>query len=110
MIDDYEGSIDIDRTNMNLISSKSFNEKVSYVYQDVFLFEATLKDNITLFRPYSDAEVLDACKKAGLLEFVDSLEDGIHTMISENGKNLSGGERSAFKMDHFEGFKSIERI
>ncbi len=93
MIDDYEGNIVVDGTNMKLISSTSFNEKVSYVYQDVFLFEATLKDNITLFKPYSDKEVFEACKKAGLLEFVDSLENGIHTLISENGKNLSGGER-----------------
>jgi len=93
MIDDYKGSIEVDGTNMKLISSKSFNEKVSYVYQDVFLFEASLKDNITLFKPYSDEEVYEACRKAGLLEFVDSLDKGIHTVISENGKNLSGGER-----------------
>jgi len=93
MLDDYDGNIIVDGTNMKLISSTSFNEKVSYVYQDVFLFEASLKDNITLFKPYSDEEVFEACKKAGLLEFVDSLENGIHTLISENGKNLSGGER-----------------
>jgi len=93
MLDDYEGDIDVDGINMSFISAKSFNEKVSYVYQDVFLFEASLKENITLFKPYSDKEVLDVCKKAGLLEFVDSLEEGINTMIAENGKNLSGGER-----------------
>ncbi|MBU0996677.1 MAG: ABC transporter ATP-binding protein/permease [Firmicutes bacterium] len=93
MLDDYDGNIIVDGTNMKLISSTSFNEKVSYVYQDVFLFEASLKDNITLFKPYTDEEVYQACKKAGLLEFVDSLENGIHTLISENGKNLSGGER-----------------
>jgi ABC-type multidrug transport system fused ATPase/permease subunit len=93
MLDDYEGDIDVDGINMNLISTKSFYEKVSFVYQDVFLFEASLKENITLFKPYSDEEVLDVCRKAGLTEFVDSLDDGIDTMIAENGKNLSGGER-----------------
>jgi len=93
MIDDYEGKIIIDGLDMKKVSSASFNEKVSYVYQDVFLFEASLKDNITLFKPYSDEDVIAACKKAGLLEYIDSLEHGIHTMISENGKNLSGGER-----------------
>lgn len=59
MLDDYEGNIDADGIDMNLISAKSFNEKVSYVYQDVFLFEASLKENITLFKPYSDEEVLE---------------------------------------------------
>ena len=93
MIDDYDGSIDVDGMDLKQISSKSFNEKVSYVYQDVFLFEASLKDNITLFKPFSDEEVLVACKKAGLMEYIDSLDEGIHTIISENGKNLSGGER-----------------
>ncbi|MBU1144562.1 MAG: ABC transporter ATP-binding protein/permease [Firmicutes bacterium] len=93
ILDDYDGVIDVDGINMNQISSKSFNEKVSYVYQDVFLFEASLKDNISLFKSNSDEEVLQACKKAGLSEFIDSLENGIHTVISENGKNLSGGER-----------------
>jgi ATP-binding cassette subfamily C protein len=93
MIDDYEGNILVDSLDMKTISSSSFNEKVSYVYQDVFLFEASLKDNITLFKPYSDEDVIEACKKAGLIDYINSLENGIHTMISENGKNLSGGER-----------------
>lgn len=93
VLDDYEGEIVVDGINMNLISMKSFNEKVSYIYQDVYLFEASLKDNVSLFKAYSDEEVIHACKKAGLEEFLNTLESGIHTMISENGKNLSGGER-----------------
>lgn len=93
VLDDYQGDIDVDGINMKSISMKSFNEKVSYIYQDVYLFEASLKDNISLFKDYSDEEVINACKKAGLEEFINGLENGIHTMISENGKNLSGGER-----------------
>jgi len=93
VLDDYTGTIDVDGININLISTKSFNEKVSYIYQDVYLFEASLKDNISLFKPYTDEEVIQACNQAGLEEFLSNLEDGIHTMISENGKNLSGGER-----------------
>jgi ATP-binding cassette, subfamily B, bacterial len=93
MIDDYDGTILVDGTDLKTISPTSFNEKVSYIYQDVFLFEASLKDNITMFKPIPDEAVYEACRKAGLLEFVDSLANGIYTMISENGKNLSGGER-----------------
>ncbi|PAT01125.1 hypothetical protein CI105_08320 [Candidatus Izimaplasma bacterium ZiA1] len=93
VIDDYDGSIDVDGVDLKSVSMSSFNEKVSYVYQDVFLFETTLKENICLYKDYSDDEVLDACKKAGLEDFVASLDEGIYTMISENGKNLSGGER-----------------
>ncbi|XMB73197.1 ABC transporter ATP-binding protein [Mycoplasmatota bacterium WC30] len=93
ILDDYKGSIDIDGVDLKTISISSFNEKVSYVYQDVFLFETTLKENISLYKDYSDEEVIEACNKAGLKDFVESLDEGINTMISENGKNLSGGER-----------------
>ncbi len=93
IIDDYEGSIDVDGVDLKSVSTSSFNEKVSYVYQDVFLFEATLKENISLYKSYTDEEVIAACNNAGLKDFVDSLDEGIYTMISENGKNLSGGER-----------------
>jgi ATP-binding cassette subfamily C protein len=93
IIDDYDGSIDVDGVDLKTISIASINEKVSYVYQDVFLFETTLKENICLFKEYTDEEVIEACNKAGLKDFLASLDEGINTMISENGKNLSGGER-----------------
>jgi ATP-binding cassette subfamily B protein len=51
--DDYKGSIKLDEVDLQTIKSNSFNEKVSYIYQDVFLFEATMKENITLFKDYS---------------------------------------------------------
>ncbi|HOI47187.1 MAG TPA: ABC transporter ATP-binding protein [Bacilli bacterium] len=91
--DDYTGTITIDGTDLNAIKLASFNEKVSFIYQDVFLFEASLKDNITLFKDVSDEWVNQVCKLAGLSDFVSNLPDGLHTKISENGKNLSGGER-----------------
>lgn len=90
---DYTGTITIDGTDLNSIKLASFNEKVSFIYQDVFLFEASLKDNITLFKDVSDEWVNQVCKLAGLSDFVSNLPDGLHTKISENGKNLSGGER-----------------
>lgn len=92
-IDDYQGEILVDGCELRQISHASFNEKVAYIYQDVFLFEASLKDNITLFKTADDAEVLSICQAAGLSEMIEKLPDGIHSAISENGKNLSGGER-----------------
>ncbi len=92
-IDDYEGAIRVDDVDMKQVSLNSFNEKVAFIYQDVFLFEATLKENVTLFKDASDEEVLSVCEAAGLKEMIDALPDGLNTMIEENGKNLSGGER-----------------
>lgn len=91
--DDYQGSITLDGVDLKTIQTKSFNENTSFVYQDVFLFEASLLDNITLFKPTDPKWVKWAIEKAGLSEFLERQESGLDTMISENGKNLSGGER-----------------
>lgn len=91
--DDYEGSILSDGTEFRDIDEASFNEKVAFIYQDVFLFEDTLKDNITLYRQYTDAEIDAAVRGAGLTGFVERKEAGLSEPVEENGKNLSGGER-----------------
>lgn len=93
IIEDYEGTICLDDKDLRTIKTQAFNDKIAYVYQDVFLFEASLKDNITLFKEASDEAVLDACHKAGLDDVIQGLEGGIHARLEENGKNLSGGQR-----------------
>ncbi|MHB1454880.1 MAG: ABC transporter ATP-binding protein [Saccharofermentanales bacterium] len=91
--DDYEGSILSDGTEFREIDEASFNEKVAFIYQDVFLFEDSLRDNITLYRQYTDQEIETAVRGAGLTGFIERKEAGLAEPIEENGKNLSGGER-----------------
>ncbi len=91
--DDYEGSISIDGVDLKTIKTTSFNENVSFIYQDVFLFEASIKDNIALFKEVDPLWVKKVSEMAGLGEFLSSQELGLDTLIAENGKNLSGGER-----------------
>lgn len=91
--DDYEGTIEVDGIDLKQIKLSSFNDKVSYIYQDVFLFEATFYENISLFKDVDPKWVLEVAKMAGLEELIDKQLNGLDEMISENGKNLSGGER-----------------
>ncbi|HOP56701.1 MAG TPA: ABC transporter ATP-binding protein [Bacillota bacterium] len=91
--DDYDGKIEVDGVDYKTIKTASLNKEVSYIYQDVFLFEASLYDNITLFKPIPKEKVEKVIELSGLSEFTKSLEDGLDTQIMENGKNLSGGER-----------------
>ncbi|XMB66053.1 ABC transporter ATP-binding protein [Mycoplasmatota bacterium zrk1] len=91
--DDYKGQITIDGLDYKAINENSFNESVAFVYQDVFLFEDTIKNNITLFKDLGEERVMDSVNKAGLKDFVDEKKDGVYSFITENGKNLSGGER-----------------
>ncbi|MFA7045660.1 MAG: ABC transporter ATP-binding protein [Candidatus Izemoplasmatales bacterium] len=91
--DQYDGKITVDGTDLRAISLKSLNNRSSYIFQDVFLFEASLKDNIALFKEIDPYRLAEAIEKSGLKEFVDSHPKGVDFQIEENGKNLSGGER-----------------
>jgi len=67
---------------------------VALVTQKPVLFSVPLRDNLLTARPDADwSEVLDACRAAGVAEFVDELPDGYDTLIGERGVNLSGGQR-----------------
>ena len=90
---DYSGKVyygDVEQRESNL---QSLYRRVAYVEQQIYLFQDTLRFNITLGVPYSDEEILAVVEQCHLEEYVDSLPRGLDTIISENGKNLSGGQR-----------------
>ena len=91
--DDYEGSIKVDGVDYKEISQIDFNEQVAVVDQDIFLFEDTIENNITLYKPLSDESIQKAIREAGLEQFIKEQEQGLKAQILENGKNLSGGQR-----------------
>lgn len=92
---DYDsGSIKIDGKDIKEISTESLFKNVSIVFQDVVLFNASVKENIRMGRnDATDEEVLEAARLAGCEDFVSKLEMGYETKIGENGAALSGGER-----------------
>ncbi|MDU5080384.1 hypothetical protein CIW83_02370 [Tissierella sp. P1] len=91
--DDYKGKITVDGVDYREIKESSLNDKVSFIYQDVFLFEDTIYNNIALYKSYHEGKIQEAANKAGLDNLLQKKENGIHEMLMENGKNLSGGER-----------------
>lgn len=91
--DDYLGDIKVDGINLKQIKEDSLNDNVAFIYQDVFLFEDTIFNNIALYKDYNEKQVLNAARDAGLNSLLEKKENGIHEMLFENGKNLSGGER-----------------
>src|SRR5207249_2531020 len=69
-------------------------QQIGYVSQDVFLFNASIRENITLFREsVTDQEVRRSTHLAQLDEFIGSLPNGLDTLIGERGVQLSGGQR-----------------
>ena len=94
MYDYDQGNILIDSCDIKEIATESLFDKVSMVFQDVILFNASILDNIRIGRSSaSDEEIKEAARMANCEEFILSLPDGYDTMIGENGSKLSGGER-----------------
>ncbi len=91
--DDFEGKISVDGVNYRDISEKSFHEKVAFIYQDVFLFEDTIKNNITLYKDIPEEKINYAVKVCGLDTILEDKKGGMEERLTENGKNLSGGQR-----------------
>ncbi|MGI6613791.1 MAG: ABC transporter ATP-binding protein [Fastidiosipila sp.] len=89
----YGGEIRYDGRELRTIDPAPLNRRIAEVYQDVFLFEDTLQNNITLFSDYGQEAIEAAVDRAGLRELVERLPLGLETPLEENGKNLSGGER-----------------
>ncbi len=92
--DIQSGSIKIDDTDIRDFSLKSLRSHISEVFQDNFLFSGTIRDNIVIGKKNAtEEEIRNVVCAAHLDEFVDTLEDGIDTVIGERGTTLSGGQR-----------------
>lgn len=88
------GRILIDGRDISEITSKSLRKSISIVLQDPYLFSETVMENIRYGRlNASDKEVIDAAKMAYAHDFILQLPDGYDTVLSDNGGNLSQGQR-----------------
>lgn len=81
----YQGEICIDSVSIKNIESESLYQLMTSVQQNVFVFNDTIRNNVTMFHEFSDKEVTLALERSGLSEFIEKR--------GENGANLSGGER-----------------
>lgn len=89
-----EGSITVGGIDISSVDSEELLRDYSMVFQDVVLFDDTIRENIRLGKHgASDEEVYEAAKAANCLEFIEKLPQGFDTLIGENGARLSGGER-----------------
>ncbi len=90
---EYEGKITIDNKDLNKIYSSDLYKTISMIQQNVFMFDDSIKENIRLFSNYSDESVIESCKRSGIMGLINRLEDGINSLVGENGNKLSGGEK-----------------
>src|SRR5712691_10958766 len=88
------GAITIDGQNIGSVSRRSLRREIASVGQDVFLFRASVRENIAFGRPAaSEAEIIAAAKAAHAHDFITAMPQGYDTQVGEHGLKLSGGER-----------------
>ena len=87
------GHISIDNQDIQAISVESLYNLMTIVQQDVYIFDDTLRANITLNQSFTDEEIKQAVHQSGLESYVLENESGLQALCGENGSNLSGGQK-----------------
>ncbi|MFD4610512.1 NHLP family bacteriocin export ABC transporter peptidase/permease/ATPase subunit [Streptomyces sp. NPDC058440] len=95
----WDGVIRIDGQRLEDIPRGALAASVSFVDQDVFLFEGTVRDNVALWDPsIPDDAVVEALRDAALYEVVTRRPGGIHSRVEQDGRNFSGGQRQRLEI------------
>ncbi|REK93817.1 ABC transporter ATP-binding protein [Streptococcus sp. NM] len=87
------GYISIDNQDLQAISAENLYNLMTIVQQDVYIFDDTLRANITLNQFFTDEEIRQAVQQSGLESYVLDNESGLQALCGENGSNLSGGQK-----------------
>ncbi len=89
-----EGTVWIDETDLSRVNLASFRSQLGVVLQESFLFDGTIRDNVSFSRPLAtEAQIREACRIANVDEFVSRFAEGYETIVGERGVKLSGGQR-----------------
>ncbi len=89
----YGGTICFDGADAREFSAEELQREMSYIEQNVFLFNTTIRDNITLGEDFSDAQMEKALRDSALAGDLAAMPEGLDTPVGEDGGNLSGGQK-----------------
>jgi ABC-type multidrug transport system fused ATPase/permease subunit len=93
LVDPADGTVLLDGVDLRRLREGEVSSQAAYVAQGTFLFDDTVRDNVTLGGPYDDEQVWAALRAAAAEDFVAALPEGLGTRIGERGASLSGGQR-----------------
>ena len=89
----YTGGISFDGVELRELDIDKLLTHISFIHQNVYMFDESIRSNIDLHREYSRDEWEKALATSGVDRFLELMEDGLDTPVGENGVNLSGGQR-----------------
>jgi ATP-binding cassette subfamily B protein len=93
LIPPTSGSVEFDGISAEKYTKELFHSKIGFVFQDSVIFNMTLRENIAFSSKVTDESLEKAISTAELKDFIDSLPQGLDTMVSERGTSLSGGQK-----------------
>ena len=96
--DIQEGNISIGGIDIRQLSTEKLMQKVSFVFQDSFMFAQTMYENIRMGMNKTKEEVIEAAKAAQIHDFIMSLPKGYDNLLGQQGVHLSGGEQQRFQL------------
>jgi ATP-binding cassette, subfamily B, bacterial len=91
--DPERGSVRLDEQDLRDLAHGVVPSSAAIVFQHSFLFDDSIRENITLGRPLRDEQVIQACRLAQIHDFITTLPSGYDTLVGERGATLSGGQR-----------------
>lgn len=92
--DPSRGRVTMDGCDLRTVTQESLRSRIGIVFQESFLFNTTIRENIRLGRlDATPAEIAEAARQAGVAEFIQGLPEGYDTVVGERGGRLSGGQR-----------------
>lgn len=93
LVDPHDGAVLLDGVDLRSLREGEVAGQAAFVAQGTFLFDDTVRGNITLGADFTDAQVHEALRVAAAEDFVDRLPEGLDTKVGERGASLSGGQR-----------------
>ncbi len=90
---DYSGAIRFDGKDARGFTLEQLQGQMSYIEQNVFLFNSTIRDNITLGESFTEDQLQKAVRDSALMDDLASMPEGLETQVGEEGGNLSGGQK-----------------
>ena len=93
LIQPQEGTVTFDGHPIDYYDSESFHRQVGFVFQDSIIFNMSIRENIAFSTTVTDESLQKAIDTAELTAFIETLPDGLNTIVSERGASLSGGQK-----------------
>lgn len=93
LIEPKSGAVEYDGLSIKNYDEQSLHEQVGFVFQDSIIFNLSLRENIAFSETVRDADLAKAIETAELKDFIDTLPEGLSTVVSERGSSLSGGQK-----------------